>query len=167
MTVVKEQLANHVTADIEGEDVPQQLGMKVALALSLAHHGLKDGRKWMGVKHGCVLWYNVWRVRISTGYLPGQNPSLSTFVRIFKAPYHWLNKDKMSEYIELIFVSYVNSKHRELKLPLSDQPALVLLHISKSQQAQSIINLLEENNMLVVNIPVNCTDRLQPVDPDH
>ena len=57
----------------------------------------------------------------------------------------------------------MNSKRNELKLP-SDQPALVIFDVFMSQQTQSIMDLLEDNNILVVNIPANCTDRLQPMD---
>ena len=69
----------------------------------------------------------------------------------------------MREYIERIIVPYVNSKHNELKLP-SDQPALAIFDVFRGQQTQSIMDLLEENNNLVVSIPANCTDRLQPMD---
>ena len=57
----------------------------------------------------------------------------------------------------------MNSKCNELKLP-SDQPALAIFDVFRGQQTQSIMDLQEENNILVVNIPANCTDRLQPMD---
>ena len=69
----------------------------------------------------------------------------------------------MREYIERIIVPYVNSKRNELKFQ-SDQPTLAIFDVFRGQQSQSIMDLLEENNIFVVNIPANCTDRLQPMD---
>ena len=69
----------------------------------------------------------------------------------------------MREYIELIIVPYVTSKRNELQLP-SDQPALAIFDVFKGQQTKGIMDLLEQNNILVVNIPADCTDRLQPMD---
>ena len=78
-------------------------------------------------------------------------------------PNHWSNEEKMREYIERIIIPYVKSKCNDLQLP-SDQPALAIFDVFRGQQTQCIMNLLEENNILVVNIPPNCTDRLQPMD---
>ena len=69
----------------------------------------------------------------------------------------------MTEYIERIIILYVNSKRNELKLP-SNQLALAILNVFRGQQTQSIMDLLEENNILVINIASNSTDRLQPMD---
>ena len=78
-------------------------------------------------------------------------------------PNHWSNEDKMVEYIESIIVPYVEGKRKELKLS-SDQPALAIFDVFKGQQMESVLKLLEENNILVVSVPANCTDRLQPMD---
>ena len=69
----------------------------------------------------------------------------------------------MREYIERTIVPYMNCKRNELKLP-SDQPTLAIFDVFRGQQTQSIMDLLEENNILVVNVPANCTDCLQPMD---
>ncbi len=54
-------------------------------------------------------------------------------------------------------------KRAELKLP-SDQPALAIFDVFKGQQTESVLEMLEANNILVVSVPANCTDRLQPMD---
>ena len=78
-------------------------------------------------------------------------------------PNHWSNEDKMIEYIETIILPYVEGKHKELKLSV-DQQALAIFDVFKGQQTERILKLLEENNILVVSVPANCTDRLQPMD---
>jgi len=69
----------------------------------------------------------------------------------------------MNEYIEFIIIPYVDGKHSELNLPY-DQPALAIFDVFKGQQTEDIMQLLDEHNIHVVNIPANCTDHLQPMD---
>ena len=51
----------------------------------------------------------------------------------------------------------------QLKLA-SDQPALAIVDVFKGQITEDIAKLLEDNNILSVVVPANCTDRLQPMD---
>ena len=67
------------------------------------------------------------------------------------------------EYIKKIIIPFVEQKRKDLKLP-PDQPALALFDVFKGQQTEEVASLLEENNILLVPIPANCTDRLQPMD---
>ena len=78
-------------------------------------------------------------------------------------PNHWSNNDKMIEYVTKIIIPYIECKRRELKLS-DDYPALAIFDVFRGQQTDQISSLLEENNIYVVNIPPNCTDRLQPMD---
>ena len=78
-------------------------------------------------------------------------------------PNHWSNEDKMIEYIETIILPYVEGKRKELELSV-DQPALAIFDVFKGQQTEGVLKILEENNILVVSVPANCTDRLQPMD---
>ena len=78
-------------------------------------------------------------------------------------PNHWSNEEKMKEYLKEIFIPYVQQKRQELGLP-PNQAALALFDVFKGQQTESITSILEANNIIVVPIPANCTDRLQPMD---
>lgn len=78
-------------------------------------------------------------------------------------PNHWSNEVKTKEYIEKIILPYVQRKHSELKLSV-DHPALAIFEVFKGQMTEEVFSLLEENNIHVVKVPANCTDRLQPMD---
>ena len=78
-------------------------------------------------------------------------------------PNHWSNEVKVMEYIKKIIIPFVEQKRKDLKLP-PDQPALALFDVFKGQQTEEVATLLEENNILLVPIPANCTDHLQPMD---
>ena len=69
----------------------------------------------------------------------------------------------MIEYIKNFFIPYVQQKRNELKLS-PEQAALALFDLFRGQQTKRVSALLEENNIIVVPIPANCTDRLQPMD---
>ena len=45
-----------------------------------------------------------------------------------------------------------------------EHPALAIFDVFKGQVAEDIFSLLEENNIGIVKVPANCTDRLQPID---
>ena len=46
----------------------------------------------------------------------------------------------------------------------NDQCALVLFDVFKAQCTNKVLKKLEDNNILYVTVPNNCTDRLQPLD---
>ena len=69
----------------------------------------------------------------------------------------------MEEYIKNIIIPYVQQRRKDLELP-SEQAALAMFDVFKGQQTEEVAALLEENNIIVVPIPTNCTDRLQLMD---
>ena len=69
----------------------------------------------------------------------------------------------MKEYIDNILLPYIKEKRRNLNLA-DDYPALVLFDNFKAQCTSNLFTLLDQNNINVVLIPANCTDRLQPLD---
>ncbi len=75
---------------------------------------------------------------------------------------HWSNGDTMIDYITKIIVPYVTETRSKLNLA-SDHPALVLFDVFKGHLVDNVRRLLEENCILYVVIPANCTDRLQPL----
>ena len=76
---------------------------------------------------------------------------------------HWCNEVTTKRYIEKILVPFVTKKREELKLGKS-HPALVLFDCFRGQTTGEIKKLLAANNILTVQIPPNCTDKLQPMD---
>ena len=50
-------------------------------------------------------------------------------------------------------------KHKELKLS-DDPPALAIFDVFQGQTTDRIYEILEKNNIFIVKIPANCTDRL-------
>ena len=79
------------------------------------------------------------------------------------SPNHWSNGDTMIEYVQKILIPYVTEKRKELTLA-SDYPALTLFDTFKGQCMNEVYDLLDQNNILCVFIPANCTDKLQPLD---
>ena len=76
---------------------------------------------------------------------------------------HWSNEQTMMGYLHNILIPYVNATWVELKLSQTHL-CLVFFDTFKGQTTPSFLKVLEENNILVVEIPPNCTDRLQPLD---
>jgi len=73
-----------------------------------------------------------------------------------KTPTYWSNEHTTKEYFTEIILPFVDEKRRILKLS-SEQQALL------NFKAQCTLSLLDANNISVVMIPPNCTDRLQPL----
>ena len=76
---------------------------------------------------------------------------------------HWSNERTMLCYFEKVIFPYLSKKRDELNLS-SDYPALLTFDHFKGQCTHDLLQLLDSNNIDVVIIPANCTDRLQPLD---
>ena len=76
---------------------------------------------------------------------------------------HWANEHTMMGYLHNILLPYINAMRVDLKLSKT-QTAVVIFDTFKGQTTQTFLDTLKENNILVVEIPPNCTDRLQPLD---
>ena len=76
---------------------------------------------------------------------------------------HWCNEQTTYRYIVNILLPYLTQKKMELKM-VPDQRALLIFDNFKGQCTEALLKLLDENNVSVVLIPPNCTDRLQPLD---
>ena len=69
----------------------------------------------------------------------------------------------MKAYIKKILHPYVREKRKELK-PAADYTALVIFNEFTSQgYIDNLLKLLEDNHIYFVMVPVNWTDRLQPM----
>ena len=82
---------------------------------------------------------------------------------IWHSENHWSNEETMHRYIEKVIVPFIEKKRIALKLP-TIHPALVLYDCFRGQTTAKIESLLEKNNNVTVQIPANCTDKLQPMD---
>lgn len=78
-------------------------------------------------------------------------------------PTHWLNEATMLSYLEKIVFPYVSQKRVTLGLPM-DYPALLLFDNCNAQCTEDLLKRIDEQNIYVILIPANCTDRLQPLD---
>ena len=67
----------------------------------------------------------------------------------------------MEVYITKIIMPYIAETKKKFNIPL-DHPALLLFDNFKAQCTEKLLKLLDSNNIDVVLIPPNCTDRLQP-----
>ena len=76
---------------------------------------------------------------------------------------HWSNEVTMKRYIEMIIIPFFAKKRQAMNLDES-HPALVLYDCFRGQTTAGIASLLEKHNINSVQIPANCTDKLQPMD---
>ena len=76
---------------------------------------------------------------------------------------HWSNEETMRDYIVKILIPYIQRTRKDLQLSV-DYPALVLFNSFNGQCTESLFKLLDVNNINVIIIPANCTDKLQPMD---
>ena len=76
---------------------------------------------------------------------------------------HWSNEVSMIQYLNKIVIPFLKSKRDALKLP-QPQPALAIFDVFKGQQTTKFKDLLRTNNIRMVVVPANCTDKLQPID---
>ena len=76
---------------------------------------------------------------------------------------HWANEVTTEEYIKSILLPYLKQMRSTFSLK-DDHPALVIYDRFKGQCTDRILSMLDDNNIRIVIVPANCTDRLQPLD---
>ena len=70
----------------------------------------------------------------------------------------------MKEYFGKIILLYIQEKKKALKLS-TEHPALLMFdNFNARCVLPLLLNLLDSHNFNVALIPLNCTDRLQPLD---
>ena len=70
---------------------------------------------------------------------------------------------RMTDYIEKILLPYVEGKRQELQLA-SCYLFLVIFDNFKAKCAAEILQRLDDHHIYVILLPLNCKDKLQPVD---
>ena len=112
--------------------------------------------------HRCLLWHYAGRISPCTVNLPGKTRfSFLPDWHITHSPNHWLDECTMLDYINHMIVPYL-LKTRECIG--EDKTALVIIGNFKAQVMQSVIQLLEDNDVHVCTLPPNTTDLLQLMD---
>ena len=76
---------------------------------------------------------------------------------------HWLNEETMMAYLQNILLPYVTKTRKHLRLA-DTHPCLVIFDQFKAQTTQKFLKALDDSNILVAEVPANCTDQLQPLD---
>ena len=76
---------------------------------------------------------------------------------------HWSNEDSIKRYIKKVVIPFVTQKREALKLETT-HPALALFDGFKGQTTEMIHSFLAANNIVTIQLPPNCTDKLQLLD---
>lgn len=76
---------------------------------------------------------------------------------------HWSNEGTTKRYIQKILLPFVDQQRVKMKLE-SSHSALVLFDCFRGQTTEEVKAMLLQNNILSIQIPPNCTDKLQPLD---
>ena len=69
----------------------------------------------------------------------------------------------MMDYVHAILLPYIQKKRKEYNLSATHS-ALVIFDQFKGQLTETFRKFLDLKNVLVVEVPPHCTDRLQPID---
>lgn len=67
------------------------------------------------------------------------------------------------EYVDKIVLPFINKIKRRLALS-KNQKALCIFDVFRGQMGEEFLDHLKQNNICIVFVPANCTDKLQPMD---
>ena len=81
---------------------------------------------------------------------------------IHHSPNHWVNEETVKFFYEKVIVPYVARVRLEKQIP--DQKALRIMDNFKAHKSGDVLQPLEDSGVLVVFLPANTTDQLQPLD---
>ena len=76
---------------------------------------------------------------------------------------HYSNEKEACKFIEEILKPYIKQVIERDNLPI-DQTALVIMDVFKGQVTPMVLDLYKESNIVVVLVPANMTNHLQPLD---
>lgn len=81
---------------------------------------------------------------------------------IFHTPNHWVNEVTCLGFFEKIVFPYIDKVRRAMEAP--NQKALLIMDNFSGQTTDDILEKLKEKGIVLVMVPANTTDRLQPLD---
>ncbi|ELU15161.1 hypothetical protein CAPTEDRAFT_190778 [Capitella teleta] len=76
---------------------------------------------------------------------------------------HWSNEDSMIRYFQNVLLPYRSRVVEAANLP-KDQKMVCLFDVFCGQWTKRCKKFLGENNIIAIQVPANCTDKLQPMD---
>ena len=82
---------------------------------------------------------------------------------IWHSENRWSSEDTTKRYITKIIVPFVSQRRRDLKLK-SIHPAITIFDGFRGQTTDDVVALLRQHKIIPMQLPPNCTDKLQPVD---
>ena len=82
---------------------------------------------------------------------------------IWDSENRWSSEDTTKRYITKIIVPFVSQRRRDLKLK-SIHPAITIFDGFCGQTTDDVVALLRQHKIIPMQLPPNCTDKLQPVD---
>ena len=76
---------------------------------------------------------------------------------------HYSNRKESVKLLEEIIIPYVEAERTSRQL-YPNQKALVIMDVFTGQMTREVLDLLEDSNILVTNVPPNMTKFYQPLD---
>ena len=76
---------------------------------------------------------------------------------------HYSNEKEACKFIEEILQPYIKKVIERENLPV-DQRSLVIMDLFKGQVTPMVLNVYKESNIVIVLVPANMTNFLQPLD---
>ena len=178
----KEIFLADVAAEVLMKDIPEQLIINWdQTGLSIVPTGdwtmEKEGTKIVPIAHNddkrqitAVL-----AITASGDYLPpqllyqGKTPKCHPQISftpgwdVWHSENHWSNEITMKRYIDRIIVPFVTQKRIDLKLEPT-RPAAAIFDNFRGQTTAGILSHLRSHHIVPIQLPANCTDKLQPLD---
>ena len=84
------------------------------------------------------------------------------FPHVFHTDDHWSNTSTVLRFIDKVLNPYLQGKREELGLP-EHQKALLILDMFRAHCTAEVQQKLSQSNIMVVFVPANCKDMLQPL----
>ena len=85
---------------------------------------------------------------------------------IWHSSSHWSMEDTVNIFVENVLVPYIEKEKNKLtcRITTTSQKSLLIYDVFAAHRVEPVLHNLEENNILVIFVPPNCTDSLQPLD---
>ncbi len=79
------------------------------------------------------------------------------------APKHWMDEERMHQWVDRILLPYCKGKREFMKSPIT-QPVILVMDTFATHWMADIITKMTNNHIVCVRVAENCTPWLQPLD---